>query len=73
MKAEAGRYERLEESLDRLVGAHQNTERHGNDRRQHKAADDPPYRHADVEQEAVLCQQFPAFLQHGQRISEKCL
>ena len=33
------RDERLEERLDRLVGAHQDAERHGDQRRQHEAAD----------------------------------
>src|SRR5207244_13097063 len=65
------RDERLQEGLDRLIGAHQNAKRHSDDGRQRKAADDPPYRHADVEQEAVLYEEFPALLQHGQRVSEK--
>ena len=33
------RDERLEERLDRLVGAHRDAERHRDDRRQHEAAD----------------------------------
>src|SRR5207247_1815947 len=49
----------------------QNAERHRDDGRQHEAAKDPPYRHADVEQEAVLGQEFEALLQHGQRVGEK--
>ena len=46
--------ERFEEGFDRLVGAHQHAEGDGDDGGQHEAADHPPDRHADIEQEAVL-------------------
>ena len=61
------RDERLEERLDRLVGAHQDADRHRDQRREHEAAEHAPDRHADVEQEAVLGQQQPAVLDHGER------
>ena len=67
------RDERLEERLDRLVGAHQDAERHRDQRRQHEAADHAPDRDADVVEEAVLGQQQPAFLDHGERIGEEGL
>ena len=67
------RDERLEERLDRLVGAHQDADRHRDQRGQCEAADHAPDRDADVVEEAVLGQQQPALLHHGERIGQEGL
>ena len=67
------RDERLEERLDRLVGAHQHADRHRDQGGEDEAADHAPDRHADVEGEAVLGQQLPAVRQHGDRIGQEGL
>ena len=51
--------EGLEEGLDRLLGAHRDAQRHGDDGGQHEAAEHAPHRHADVVDEAVLGEEQP--------------
>ncbi len=65
------RYERFEERFDRLVGAHQDAERHRDHRRDHEAADHTPDGHADVEGKIVLDEKIPAVPHHRDRIGEE--
>jgi hypothetical protein len=65
------RDERLEEGFDGLIGAHQNAERHGDERRQDEAADDAHDRDRDIVAEVELGQQLPAVAQHGDGVGEK--
>ena len=65
------RHERLEERLDRLVGAHQDAERHRDQRREHEAADHAPDGYADIVGEIVFGQQLRAVLHHGEGSARK--
>ena len=65
--------ERLEERFDRLVGAHQDAERNGDQRGECEPAEDAPDRDRDVLVEAMLREEQPAVIYHCERIGEERL
>ena len=50
---------------------HGDAQRYRNDRRQSKATEHPPHRHADVMDEVELCEQQPTFLRHRDRAGQE--
>ena len=67
----AERDEGLQKRLQALVRPHGDAQRHGDERRQHEAAEHPRNRHADVVDEVELGEQQPAFARHGHRAGQE--